>query len=142
MLDYMVDAQDGKDAFRPLRSLMRDRFPEAISPIQVRWTKGEPAFLSPHRDQGDVLTLRVGSEGPGLGPLPARCHRTLRPFVPRPHWGKMNYLGHRLFRQAYPQRQRFLELRRELDPAGLFLNDYSRTCWVSHAGKMVSLLGG
>jgi hypothetical protein len=127
MLDYMVDAQDGKDAFRALRSLMRDRFPEAISPIQVRWTKGEPAFLSPHRDQGDVLTLRVGSEGPGLGPLPARCHRTLRPFVPRPHWGKMNYLGHRLFRQAYPQRQRFLELRRELDPAGLFLNDYSRT---------------
>jgi FAD/FMN-containing dehydrogenase len=54
----------------------------------------------------------------------------------------MNYLGHRLFRQAYPQRQRFLELRRELDPAGLFLNDYSRTCWGSHAGKMVSLLGG
>jgi hypothetical protein len=142
MLDYMVDAQDGKDAFRALRSLMRDRFPEAISPIHVRWTKGEPAFLSPHRDQGDVLTLRVGSEGPGLGPLPARCHRTLRPFVPRPHWGKMNYLGHRLFRQAYPQRQRFLELRRELDPAGLFLNDYSRTCWGSHAGKMVSLLGG
>ncbi len=126
-LEYMVDAEDGRAAFLALRALMRDSFPEAISPIQVRWTKGEPAFLSPHRSN-DTCSLSVsGLKKNDWDRFLRAVDQTLSQWNPRPHWGKMNYLDHQRFLNAYPQSASFLAVREELDPKGLFLNDYSRT---------------
>ena len=43
-LEYLVDVRDAKPAFLALRALIQHRFPEEISPIQMRWTRGEPAL--------------------------------------------------------------------------------------------------
>ncbi len=44
----------------------------------------------------------------------------------RPHWGKMNWATAADLRPQYPMFDRFVALRRELDPGGMFLNDYLR----------------
>jgi len=40
----------------------------------------------------------------------------------RPHWGKLHSLGRAELTELYPEFERFLALRAELDPAGKFLN--------------------
>ena len=42
----------------------------------------------------------------------------------RPRWGKIHDLGARDLRDMYPQWERFQEIRRQLDPKGVFLNDH------------------
>jgi FAD/FMN-containing dehydrogenase len=125
-LEYMVDIASGRDAFLAMRALMQHGFPEAISPIQVRWTKGEPAFISPHHGH-DTCSLSVsGLKRHDWDRFLRAVDETLRPFRPRPHWGKMGYMDAAGFRAAYPDLDRFLAVRAELDPHGLFLNDYFR----------------
>jgi FAD/FMN-containing dehydrogenase len=125
-LEYMVDIASGRDAFLALRQLMQEEFPEAISPIQVRWTKGERAFISPHYGH-DTCSLSVsGLKTHDWDTFLRAVDATLRPFTPRPHWGKMGYMDGPGFRAVYPDLDRFLDVRAELDPNGLFLNDYFR----------------
>jgi hypothetical protein len=79
-MEYMVDARDSKDAFVTLRDMVLRRFPEAVSPIQLRWIRGEEAYLSPMhgRDRGfrtfvTIATLLqprpMGSSGEHRGDL-------------------------------------------------------------------------
>jgi len=125
-LEYHVDIASGRDAFLALRSLMQHGFPEAISPVQVRWTKGEPAFLSPHYGH-DTCSLSVsGLKKHNWDRFLRAVDETLRPFKPRPHWGKMGYMDAPGFRLVYPALDPFLAVRAELDPHDLFLNDYFR----------------
>ncbi|MFC0623597.1 D-arabinono-1,4-lactone oxidase [Kribbella deserti] len=42
----------------------------------------------------------------------------------RPHWGKMHRLGAKELRDRYPLFDEFVALRDELDPSGVFGNDY------------------
>ncbi len=42
----------------------------------------------------------------------------------RPHWGKLHSLDASNFRGLYPDFERFLDLRKELDPSGKFLNPH------------------
>ncbi len=125
-LEYMVDVSCGREAFLAMRTLMQYGFPEAISPIQVRWTKGEPAFISPHYGR-DTCSLSVsGLKRHDWDRFLRAVDETLRPFHPRPHWGKMGYMDPAGLRAAYPELDRFLAIRAELDPHGLFLGDYFR----------------
>jgi hypothetical protein len=123
-LEYMVKAEDAKPAFLALRQMMLDRFPHETSPIEVRWTKGEPAFLSPHQGH-DTCSISVSGLQKGDWDTFLRAvDETLRPWAPRAHWGKVGYLDHTRLREVYPELDRFLAVRAELDPHGLFLNDY------------------
>lgn len=123
-LEYMVDARDAKDAFVSLRELVLSRFPEVISPIQMRWIRGEEAFLSPMHGR-DSVSISVSGElkYDWLGFLRA-VDQTLRPWEPRPHWGKYYFLDATRTRELYPRLDRFLAVREQLDPRRLFLNDH------------------
>ena len=123
-MEYMVDARDAKDAFVTLREMVLRRFPEVISPIQLRWIRGESAYLSPMYGR-DSVSISVSGElkHDWLGFLEA-VDETLRPWGPRPHWGKQYFLDSARTRELYPELDRFLEVREQLDPKRLFLNDH------------------
>jgi len=52
--------------------------------------------------------------------------RLLGEFDARVHWGKLHFLTRDQLLGRYPMAERFIEIRRELDPAGVFLNDHLR----------------
>ena len=44
-----------------------------------------------------------------------------------PHWGKMNkvlYQRHDVIQQAIPKYQKWINVRRQMDPDGTFINDF------------------
>lgn len=47
-------------------------------------------------------------------------------FGGRPHWGKKHTMSGAELAQLYPEWSRFQQIREQLDPEGIFLNDYLR----------------
>ena len=47
-----------------------------------------------------------------------------RQFRGRPHWGKWFHSNFKDMSEMYPKLKDFLQLRKEMDPKGIFVNDF------------------
>ncbi|MGN6723208.1 MAG: D-arabinono-1,4-lactone oxidase [Marmoricola sp.] len=123
-LEYAVPVAHGKDAVRAVRDLMLNDFPEALYPIEYRFTAGDGGWMSPFYEQ-DSITLSVSGQ-PGLDywDYLRAVDEILRSFGSRPHWGKMHFLTGDDVTRLYPKAEDFRRLRRSLDPQGYFLNEH------------------
>ncbi|WP_353713287.1 D-arabinono-1,4-lactone oxidase [Arthrobacter sp. K5] len=50
----------------------------------------------------------------------------LQEFEPRAHWGKIHFMTRSRLERLYPELDTFIQVRREFDPRGIFLNDHTR----------------
>ena len=125
--EYAVPVAHGKEALREVRELMLTRHQDCIYPVEYRFTAGDPAWISPFHEQ-DSVTISV-SGGPGMDywDYLRDVHAILCRYGSRPHWGKLHFMNADDMPRLFPQHQRFCALRRDLDPAGIFLNDHLRT---------------
>ncbi|MEQ3553457.1 D-arabinono-1,4-lactone oxidase [Pseudonocardia nematodicida] len=125
-LEHMVERSRAREAFLAIRTLMRERFPKQISPVQVRWQGADEALLSAqyHRDTVSISVSGIRSDE-GDHFLRAVDAELLR-FGARPHWGKANYLTAEQVRTCFPRVDDFLAVRRRFDPDGVFLTPYLR----------------
>ncbi|WP_099705543.1 MULTISPECIES: D-arabinono-1,4-lactone oxidase [unclassified Erwinia] len=123
-LEYMVAARDAKQAVAEMCQLMKTRFPQEISPLQVRWQRADNGFLSAQSGR-DSTSLSVSGEiGRDYLPFLKAVDAKLRPFNPRPHWGKLHFLDRHRLAEIYPDFERFQQIRQQFDPHNLFLNPH------------------
>jgi FAD/FMN-containing dehydrogenase len=125
-LEYMVPADAGKQAFLEVRAMMRDRFPESVFPLEVRFTAGDRGMLSPNYGRDSVSISVSGRHGTDYWPFLRAVDEVLDRLDGRPHWGKLHFLTRDRVDRLYPEAERFREIRRELDPDGRLLNDSLR----------------
>ena len=125
-LEYFVPLERGREAVEAMRELMLASQPEAVFPMEVRIDRRRrrlPLIQLPHADDGH---LGLGAAGHRVLALPARRRRLLGEFGARVHWGKLHFLTPDQLAARYPESARFIAIRRELDPDGVFLNDHLR----------------
>ncbi|HMG97439.1 MAG TPA: D-arabinono-1,4-lactone oxidase, partial [Gaiellales bacterium] len=67
-----------------------------------------------------------GRPGDDYWPYLRSVDRLLGGFGARVHWGKLHFLTPEQLAERYPVSERFIAIRRELDPEGIFLNDHLR----------------
>lgn len=125
-LEYMIPAERAHDAVDAMRALQLRRFPDEISPLQVRWQQADDALISPQCGRETVSLSVSGAIGTDYEPFLRAVDATLHPFEARPHWGKIHFLDADRVRTLYPELDTFLRIRSELDPDGRFLNDHLR----------------
>lgn len=125
-LEYMVAARDAREIVEMLRGLMRNSYPDQISPLQVRWQKGDSAFLSGQNGRDSTSISVSGAIGTEYQSFLRGVDQVLQPFGARPHWGKLHYLDRERVRNLYPEFERFQAVRRRLDPRDRFLNTHLR----------------
>lgn len=125
-LEYAVPRRHGKDAVRAVRAVMLERFPDAIFPIEYRFTAGDEAWMSPFHRQDSVTVSVSGEPGRDYWDYLRAVDRILRDYGARPHWGKMHFLTGADVDAIYPRAGDFRALRRRLDPQGFYLNDHLR----------------
>lgn len=123
-LEYAVPVHHGKDAVRAVRKLMLEQFPDAIYPIEYRFTAGDDAWMSPFHKQDSVTVSVSGEPGKDYWDYLRAVDKILRSYGSRPHWGKMHFLTGEDVSAIYPRAQDFRELRRKLDPQGFYLNEH------------------
>jgi FAD/FMN-containing dehydrogenase len=123
-LEYFVPLADGPAAVREMRDLMLRNLPHSVFPLEVRTTAADEAFLSPaHRRPTTVISVS-GVPGTDYEPYLRTVDETLQPFQARVHWGKLHFLTRDRLLDLYPEAERFIAVRRRLDPGGVFLNDH------------------
>ena len=125
-LEYAVPVEHGKDAVRAVRKLMIEEFPAAVYPIEYRFTAGDDAWMSPFHRQDSVTVSVSGQPGTDYWSYLRAVDRILRDYGARPHWGKLHFMTEERLAGLFPEFEQFREIRRELDPQGLFLNDHLR----------------
>jgi FAD/FMN-containing dehydrogenase len=93
--------------------------------MELRTTAADEGFLSPNFERDSAVISVSGAPGTDCWPFVHAIDETLRPFAARPHWGKLHFMTRERLEELFPRFDRFVELRRELDPDGVFLNDHS-----------------
>jgi FAD-linked oxidoreductase len=125
-LEYMLPVERGKQALLELRELLLTRRRDAIYPVECRFTAGDDAFLSPNVAGPTAVVSVSGEPGTDYWPFLRDCDAIFRAHSGRPHWGKLHFMTRERVDELFPEIDRFREIRRELDPDGVFLNAHLR----------------
>ena len=126
-MEYAVPYASGPECLCAIRDLMLTRYPQVTWPVEYRTQRADDIFLSPACGR-DVATISL-HEAPdhAYHAFFTDAEAIFRTFDGRPHWGKLHTLRAADFEQQYTHWARFLGVREQLDPSGVFLNPYLRT---------------
>ncbi|MEZ5551064.1 MAG: D-arabinono-1,4-lactone oxidase [Pseudomonadales bacterium] len=123
-MEYSVPYESGWSCFTELRELLLSRFAKLPWPIEYRTLAADDAWLSTASDRESVtLSVHQGAERDHR-PLFDAAESVFRNHRGRPHWGKLHTLNARDLADLYPHFEAFRRVRAELDPTGIFCNDY------------------
>jgi FAD/FMN-containing dehydrogenase len=123
-MEYTIPIERGLDAMTAIRELMLSRHPEVKWAVEFRTHAGEDAFLSVTQgEDSTTISIHDAANAPHRDFFREAEH-VFRRFDGRPHWGKLNFLEPAELRSLFLLLDRFIEVRRRLDPEGIFLNDY------------------
>jgi FAD/FMN-containing dehydrogenase len=121
-LEYFVPFERGREALAAMRELMLARLPDSVFPMEVRTVGREHAFLSHSYERETVVISVSGTPGTDYWPYLREVDALLGEFDARVHWGKLHFLTREQLFARYPRAQEFVDVRRRLDPGGVFLN--------------------
>ena len=125
-LEYFVRLDRAVDAIRELREFMFTQLPISIFPMEVRTVGAENGWLSSQYEQDTVVLSVSGQPGTDYWDYLKSVDALLGRYDARVHWGKLHFLTRDQLLQRYPKAQGFIDLRRSMDPDGMFLNDHLR----------------
>ncbi len=125
-LEYFVPLELGPDALSAMRDLMLRSLPDSIYPLEVRTVGPDDAYLSPNYETATTVISVSGTPGADYWGYLRSVDALLSEFSARVHWGKLHFLTPERLHALYPEADAFINLRRELDPTGVFLNPHLR----------------
>ncbi len=124
--EYAVPAERASEVIAALEVRLKAHRASTMIPIEFRFTAAEDMPLSPSYGR-DIMYVAVHAyHREEYRDYFAVCEELLRSFDGRPHWGKLHGMGGAELRRRYPLWDDFVRARRQLDPNGVFLNDYLR----------------
>jgi len=122
--EYFVGREHGAAALRMLRSL-GERIAPQLHAAEIRTVAADDLWLSPaHRRDSLCVGFTWRKHPAEVDALLPVIEDALRPFEPRPHWGKLFRLDAAELAQRFPRSPDFLELARTYDPDGKFWNPF------------------
>ena len=126
-IEFSMAAEHGPACFAELRALMLGRYKGVVEwPLEYRTVAPDDVYLSPaHGRQTVSISAHQGAELPHQ-PFFRDVEAIFRAHGARPHWGKWHSHEAAELRALYPRWEDFQRVRREMDPRGVFLNEYLR----------------
>ncbi|GGH47921.1 D-arabinono-1,4-lactone oxidase [Microbacterium album] len=126
-MEYMFPLERGMEVFRAVRERVKERHRQHVGwRVLVRVIAEDDGLLS-NCNGGPTMTIALLQNNvldyhdyfDDLEPL-------FLDFGGRPHWGKKHSQTAEQLRGMYPEWDRFQQIRRELDPDGVYLNAHLR----------------
>ena len=125
-MEYALPRAHGADAVRRVRSLIEKEKLHVPFPLEVRFVAADDAFLSPSNERDTCYVAVHMFEKMEYESFFRAVEGIMNELDGRPHWGKRHWQTASTLRDRYPHWERFLTVRRELDPDGRFANGYVR----------------
>lgn len=128
-MEYHLHREHLLPMLKNVRTMVETHHHEVYFPCEIRVVNGknDNAMLSPFymHDSASIAVHRYYQDDP----LP--YFKTIEPLYQAvngvPHWGKMHTLSAAELSTRYPRWQEFNDIRAELDPRGIMLNDHLKT---------------
>jgi FAD/FMN-containing dehydrogenase len=109
---------------RETQRVMQTRHPECTWAVEYRTQPGETSLLSPTQGaESATISLHQAAELP-YEAFFRDAETVFRSHGGRPHWAKLHWLGQEEIARLYPELPAFRAICREMDPGGVFTNDY------------------
>lgn len=125
-MEYMLPVNLGLECYAKVRDVMLAEFPTANMPVELRFVAADDVFLSQNYGRASAVISVTNEPGNQPAGFFERFDEIFTAYEGRPHWGKLHYTSVERLTDQFPKYERFKEIRRELDPDGIFLNDYLR----------------
>lgn len=122
--EYLVDRRHAIEAIHALYGI-GDRIAKALQISEIRTVLPDRLWMSTAYDR-DCVCLHftwTDNDVDVAAAIPI-VESVIRPFAPRPHWGKMHTLSPSEVAAQYPKIDDFRDLCRRHDPDGKFRNQY------------------
>jgi L-gulonolactone oxidase len=121
-MEYAIGREHAVDAVRSVREIAGS-YP-APTPLEVRFVAADDAFLSPAAGRDTCYIAVRQFHGLPWTPFFRDVEKVMLEYGGRPHWGKRHFGTAQTLAPAYPDWDRYAEVRARLDPDGLFTNRY------------------
>lgn len=125
-MEYSIALDSLAPALREVMKMVDDRGFRVSFPVEVRCTDGDDIPFSTSTGRRSAYIAVHMFKGSEYSEYFAAVEAILRKYEGRPHWGKIHNLDASDISSLYPEYQRFIEVRNQLDPEGVFTNDYLR----------------
>lgn len=123
--EYAVPVESASDVLRSLRRIFDEGDLSTTLPVEVRFVAKDNSLMSPARGR-DVCYIGVSTQ-PNANEVYARVEPLMKDVGGRPHWGKHFSLTRSEVEAMYPDSyDKFRQIRKELDPKGVFANTLLR----------------
>lgn len=126
-MEYSLPAEAGPECFQEVRKRVKEKHRKYVCwRVLYRTVASDDAFLS-HCTGRDTATISLHQNNT----LPFQeyfddIEPIFRAYGGRPHWAKKHSLSAKELESLYPMWSRFLQIRKSIDPDGVFLNPYLR----------------
>ncbi|WP_068269993.1 D-arabinono-1,4-lactone oxidase [Aldersonia kunmingensis] len=124
-MEYAIPREHAAEAIRRVKAVTERAGFDVPFPIEVRWVAGDDAFLSPATGRDTCYIAVHMYTGMVWEPLFREVEKIFEDYDGRPHWGKRHFQTAETLRSRYPEWDRFIDVRKRLDPNGLFSNAYT-----------------
>lgn len=135
-MEYMLPLDTQLEAFKQVRERVKAKHRATVGwRVLVRTIAGDHGLISnaesEYRQGRPTMTIALLQNNT----LPYKAYfddlePLFRQFDGRPHWGKKHTLEAADLAPLYPGWERFQQIRQDMDPEGVFLNDYLRELFV------------
>lgn len=122
--EYGIPRAALPEVLSELRRMVPTLANPVMFPVEVRVAAADDVWLSTANGRDSAYVAIHQFLGLPYREYFERFEAILTAAGGRPHWGKLHTLGAEQLRARYPRFDDFLRVRAEVDPQGLFRNDY------------------
>lgn len=123
-IEYCIPLQHLLPAIQEIRECIEAKKHKVHFPIECRMVKADDVWLSPSYERESAYIAFHMYKGMPYEDYFHDMEQIMKKYDGRPHWGKMHSRSNAELYSLYPMFADFLNIRKELDPQGLFLNGY------------------
>jgi FAD/FMN-containing dehydrogenase len=126
-MEYAMPAHAALACFHDVRRRIKQKHRKTIGwRLLYRTVAADDAFLSSSYKKDTVSISLHHNAGLPFWDYFKDIEPIFRAYGGIPHWGKKHTLSAKMLEPLYPRWDRFLQIRRQMDPDGLFLNEFLR----------------
>jgi FAD/FMN-containing dehydrogenase len=125
-VEYFLPLDQARAILDEMRRLMMRWLPLSVYPLEIRVVAADDAWMSPNYQRDNLVVSISGEPGTEYWPYLRACDSLFAEFQGRPHWGKIHFMTADRVARLFPRYDDFVNVRRRLDPKGIFLNHHTR----------------
>ena len=123
-MEYSIPAEHMGEVINEIAETIEKRNFRVHFPVECRYAKQDDIWISPAYGRDSAFVAIHMYKGMKHEEFFAAMEEIFQKYDGRPHWGKMHTMSHENVVAAYPNLDKFLQVRQELDPNQMFVNDY------------------